>query len=212
MSDARYTELLIEVLPAMVADPSEPAAVAAIKRAVIEFCAGSWVWRVIPDPDSVIAGSATYDLDPPSGSVVTMVSEVMVNGLKLENRSPSWLDANLPGWRTTRSVPRYFTQFDSEQIILAPVPDTTIASGLTMTLVVHPDQTATAFPRWLFDRFIYQIASGAIAYLMLMPNRPWSSPKEGFLHRENFENAINNARHAGFVALSRAPLRTAYQN
>lgn len=212
MSNTTYQELVDDVLPALTADPSQPLVLHAIKRAVIEFCAGSWVWRVFPDPATMVVGQAEYDLDLPAGTDCTTLFDVLVDTVPLKNRTTTWLDRTIPGWRTTPADPKYFTQLDTDRLLLAPVPDRTLEDAITMTLVLQPSQTATGFPRWIASQFFYGIADGAIARLLLMPNRPWSDPLQGAERLANFNATVAGARHTGAAALARAPVRVAYQH
>lgn len=212
MANIKYSDLLDDVLPSLAADPSDPVTEHAIKRAVIEFCAGSWVWKHLPDPMDVTAGEAVYDLEPLPGTDVAMVMNVALDGYKLDPQAVDWLDSNNPGWRTTTSAPKWFTQVDTEQLMLAPVPDATVAGGLTATLALQPNQSSTGFPAWIANQHMYALADGAIARLMLMPGKPWTDLQNGQDHRVKFEAAMANARANAVFGLGRASLRTAPQH
>lgn len=212
MANINYTELLDEVLPHLAADPSDPVTENAIKRAVIEFCAGSWIWQHLPDPMVVIANVPDYDLEPPSGADVAAVLHVALSGVPLEKKAAHWLDATLPGWRTDTATPRYFTQLDGDQIVLAPVPAASASNALTMTLALQPSHTSTGFPKWIFTRHVYDLADGALARLMLMPGKPWTDLANGADRRNRFEAAMAGAKLDAVTALSGAPLRTRSQH
>lgn len=212
MANIKYSDLLDDVLPSLAADPSDPVTEHAIKRAVIEFCAVSWVWKHLPDAIDVTAGEAVYDLEPLPGTDVAMVMSVALGDQSLDAKSVDWLDANVAGWRTVASTPRYFTQVDTEQLILAQVPDATVTGGLTLTLALQPSQNSTGFPAWIANQHLYALASGAIARLMLMPGKPWTDLANGQDHRNKFESATANARANAVFGLGRSSLRTAPQH
>lgn len=212
MANTKYSDLLDEVLPFLAADPSDPVTENAIKRTVIEFCAGSWIWRYLADPMDVVAGEARYALEPPSGADITAVIDVTHNNVLLENRSTTWLDNEIPGWRSTRKTPKYFTQVDTEEIILAAVPDVGVTGGLVMTLALQPTQRASDFPRWIANRYIYDLANGAISKLMMIPGQPWTDIANGADRRTKFEAAMANARNDAASAVGRAPGRVRAQH
>lgn len=212
MANIKYSELLTEVLPSLAADPSDPVTENAIKRAVIEFCSAAWVWKDLSDPIDVTAGESYYDLEPPNGSDIAVVMDVSYNGEPIEAKSLSWLDNNIPGWRTTTGTPKYYTQVDLDQVILAPVPPDNLTSGLMVTLALQPSQNASSLPRWIANQHLYALADGAIARLMLMPNKPWTDLANGDARRARFEAAIANARASASSALGRAATRTASQH
>ena len=212
MANTEYSALLPEVLTELAADPSNPVAINAIKRAVIDFCAGSWIWKYLADPISVQVGNAVYDLEAPDGADITTVNAVSFAGVPLVPKTTDWLDENLPDWRTDRKTPKYFTQVDTEQIILAPVPDYNVANGLVMTLVLQPSQAATGFPSWIYNQFIYSICYGAVSKLMLLNNKPWTDLVTGADKRKDFQEEIANARAGGANALGRAAVRAKSQH
>jgi hypothetical protein len=212
VANTKYSDLLDDVLPNLAADPSDPVTEYAIKRAVIDFCAGSWIWKHIPDPIDVTAGEATYDLEAPAATDITAVMSGALNNVPLTPKAIDWLDANLAGWRTNTATSRYFTQVDTEQMILAPVPESTNAQGLTLTLALQPSQNSTGFPKWIANQYLYVLADGAIARLMLMPGKPWTDLANGQDRRAKFEAGIANARANAVSALGRATQRTASQH
>ena len=212
MADILYSDLINEVLPHLAADPSDPVTENAIKRAVIEFCRESWIWRFLPDPQNVRSGLLEYDLEPPSCADIAAVIDVEYNKVPLTPKSLVWLNKEIPGWRTTRAAVKHYTQIDTEQLILAPLPADNITNGLAMTLALQPSQSAACFPKWIANQYIYPIAEGAVAKLMLMPGKPWTDLATGQDHRIRFEQAFNDAREAAVSALGRAAVRTSPQH
>lgn len=212
MANTQYSDLISEVLPQLAADPSDPVTEQAIKRAVIEFCRESWVWRYIPDTQDVVAGLLEYDLEPPQGADVVAVLDVQVNNVPVTSRTIEMLNQEFPGWRTTSKTTKHFTQVDTSQILLAPLPEVGITAGLSMTLALQPKLTATSFPSWIANQYMERLADGAVGRLMLMSNKPWSDPANGADHRRRFEAAIANARNDAASALGRAPVRVTGQH
>jgi len=212
MSNTKYSDLLDDVLPSLAADPSDPVTEHAIKRTVIEFCASTWIWKHLPDPIDVVAGEAVYDLEPLPATDVATVMSVSLDGYMLFAKTTDWLDANEPGWRSVTGAPRYFTQVDTEQVILAQVPASSSAGGLTATLALQPSQNSTGFPKWIANQYLYALADGAIARLMLIPGKPWTDLNTGADKRSRFEAAMANARNTAVAGLGRAPTRTASQH
>lgn len=212
MALIKYADLIDDVLPHLPADPSDPVTENAIKRTVIEFCAGSWIWRAFQDPVTVKAGVNTYDLEPDTGADVSTVLAAELDGLPLKPRDLPTLNAEIPRWRTVSGTIKYFTQLDTESLILAPLPDVTVTNGLTITLALQPSQASTGFPGWIYSQYIYALVDGAVARLMTMPNKGWTDVATGLDRRAKFENAIGNARNSAVSALGIAPQRTKSQH
>lgn len=212
MANIKYSDLIHDVLPFLAADPSDPFTENVIKRAAIEFCQESWVWKHISDAQDVTVSEATYDIDVPNGAAVTTVMSVVLNDTPLEAKEVGWLNINLPAWHTTEAAPNYYTQTEPGQIILAPIPGETSAAALVITVALQPTQTATGFPEWIFNKFPYAITDGALAKLMLVPGKPWTDLTGGVDRRARFEAAIANARAMAVTGLSRAANRTSSQH
>lgn len=212
MASIKYSDLLKEVLPSLSADPSDPVTEAAIKRAVIELCARSWIWKMLCDPADVTAGESVYDLEPEPGASVAAVVSVEIGGVSLASADVSQLDTNRTGWRTTTGAPVAYTQTDSSQIILLPIPDATQREGMSITLALQPSLTSTGFPKWIAERYAESIAYGALSRLLLMPGKPWADGSYGQLAMELFDKAIWSARSSAVSSIGRASLRVTSQH
>lgn len=207
MSTTKYTDLFNEVLPELPGVGTDLAA-NAIRNTVIEFCQMSWCWRSFMDPAPVLAKINAYELDPPTGADVVQVLVVKVDGKEIDPISEDDLTATCPRWQTETGTPKYFLTDDPSQILLAPVPDTKIANGLTITLALQPTRTSTNFPSWIWTRYFDALSAGAKARLMAMPGKPWTSPQLYQLYRAQFETGAAVAKMESMKSLSRAVLRT----
>jgi len=212
MATMKYSDLLVEVLPHLSVDPSNPVTEHAIKKAVIEFCNRSWVWKFLPDPADITAGEAYYDLEYPNGGEISSIIDMAVDGVPITPKSIDWLNSNMPRWQTTLATPKYYTQLDTEQVILAEKPPSNITGGLTMTLAIQPDQKATSFPRWIATQYLYVITAGALSNLMLMTGTPWANEKTGTYHLDAFTKGVNDAKTDGVAGLGRAQPRSTSQH
>lgn len=212
MATTKYSDITSEVLPLLAAFPPDPLVENVIKRSVIEFCSDSLIWKHLPDPLDVEAGESGYIIEVPSGSEVATVMSVAFDGDKIEPRSTEWLDTELIGWRADLATPKYFTQVESNQIILAPVPDSNITGGLVLTIALRPQINSIGFPKWIANKYLYQIADGAASKLMLMSGKAWSDPANGAYRKSQFDSAIAEARETSAKGLGRSVIRTTSYN
>ena len=204
----RYSDLLSEVLPVLSADPSDPVTEAAIRRAVTDLCFQSWIWKHYPDPIDVVAGTDQYELEPPYlGNTITIV-EARLSGDVLVPANVSLLMRENPRWRSETGTPKRFIQTDTKNIVLQPVPDSSITGGLQVTLAITPSRNSDSFPQWIADRYLYTIIDGALSYLMMMQNKPWTNLQMGVDCRARFAAGIANARASAITSMDAAPLRT----
>lgn len=212
MASTKYSDISSEVLPILAAFPPEPLVENAIKRAVIEFCTESLIWKYLPDPIDIDAGEREYMIEIPPGAETAMVMNAAFDGDRITPQSTEWLDIELPGWGTDLATPKYFTQVESNQIILAPIPDSTISGGLMLTIALRPQVSSSGFPKWIANKYLYDIADGAAAKLMLMSGKPWTDAANGAYRKSQFDSAIAKARESSAKALGRAVIRTTSYN
>lgn len=208
MANIKYSDLIPDVLPKLAGDPSDPVTENAIKRAVIELCAKSWIWQYFADPLDVAKGESTYDIEPPQGAEVAVVVSAAINGTPIEPKQPIWLDENEKDWRTVEGVVKYFTQVDTDQIILAPPPSENSTGGLTTTLALQPSMTSTSFPKWIATKYLDEIVDGTLARLLMIPKQAWSDPVLAKDYESKFASSIANAREDAVAGLNRSPNRT----
>lgn len=210
MATSKFSDLYPDVLPLLAADPSEPVMDRAIRRAAIEFCDLSRVWRVTPDAMTTVAGEGFYDLEPPAGAEVAHVVGVKVAGRLLPARTLMEVERTVANWRGTGEV-QCFTQMDPEQIVMAPAPS---ESGLSLEIVaaMRPTLKASTLPGWIVSRYGHYIAAGAASKLMLMPDKPWTAGQAGVLMRDTFMTGVAEAKGDGESAMGTAIIRTTPQH
>jgi hypothetical protein len=208
----KYTAFYSDVLPHLKADPSEPVLDNALRNTAIEFFRESWSWRVYTDPISVEAGVPEYDVELPTGTDIVTVLSVTLNGAPINPNTNDELDRLRPRWTSDTGLPKWYTMTESTSIVLAPVPDQNFTDGLVMHLALMPTRSATSITDWAANLYWDGIVAGTIAYLMEMPEKPWSNEKFAANRRRVFNSAVASARESAVRGLSRAPLRTVPQN
>lgn len=207
MSTKPFLDLLDDVLPELAADPSNPVTEAAIRRASIDFCAGSRIWQVRTDPMTVFAGEGVVDIDVPNGADVAEVLDAALHGAPLDKKTVAWLNATMPGWRTETAVPRFYTQMELDQVMLAPAPNARGLQALVLTVAFQPSASAEGLPAWIARQYHDALVDGTLARLMNMNAKPWTDKSEGMARRSSFETAMTAARLDGETAFGGAPIR-----
>lgn len=208
----KYSAFYSDVLPHLQADPSEPVLDNALRNTAIEFFRESWAWRVYTDPISVEAGVPDYDVELPTSTDIVTVLSVTLDGIPLDPDTADGLDRLRPRWMTETGKPKRYTMTESTSIILAPVPDANYPNSLVMWMALMPTRNASSIPDWAASLYWDGLVAGTIAYLMEMPEKPWSNEKFAANRRRVFNAAVASARESAVRGLSRAPLRTAPQN
>ena len=210
MSIARWTDLLDDVMP-HVPGASIEIATHAIKRATIEFCTDSLVMRATSDPLTIEAGQGVVDLDSPVSATVcvkALSAKLAGDADPLDPKTPEWLDEWNPDWRTELGTPRYFTQDNPEQLVVALAPESELRDALVVQMAIAPKLNAPGVEGWILQRFAEAIASGALGRLMAIPKKPWSNAQLASVHLAAFNASIGAAAAMAAKGFGRAPLRT----
>ena len=69
-----------------------------------------------------------------------------------------------------------------------------------------PSINAAGIPTWAYNEWRHEIASGAVALLVIQPNKAWSNPSAYQLHQTMFEKGIRDASNAA-GPVARKPIR-----
>lgn len=202
MTTALFNTLFDEVL-IDVPGVSQDVALNAIRNAAIEFCEKTSCWVVNAAPITSIAAQAAYSFVPDVGTEVAGIEQAWYNGVKIEHRSATQLEAevSLPQttfvagvqWNKQTGTPKYYTMERPDQFILVPYPDTGITSAIEMKLSIKPSRTATVIEKWVIDKHFETLAHGAKYKLFAMHAKPWSSADQSIYHRSEFEKGVTSA-------------------
>lgn len=172
MATALWKTLLPYVLPEVISCPKAQI-VNEIRRAAIDFCQRSQIWREDLDYLFFPAGVATADLDPPQDSrVCEVVSVSLLDGSTLE-----------VGTHFTAT-----TSVVSMRIMLD------VDTKLIPTVALKPTLAAPGIPEELMEDWGYVIAYGAIASLKAMRGREWEDIPGAQIKNELFEDGIASAK------------------
>jgi len=83
-----------------------------------------------------------------------------------------------------------------------PVPRVDLDIGYVVEIVVIPDRDACEIDEIMYQRYAPTIVSGALAYLQLQQNQPWSNPGLSQANSNKFK--IGSARALGDILLGAA--------
>lgn len=164
----------------------------AIRKAAIEFCKETRVWRYEHPAVTVSANVAEYPFTPPTDTVVSEILDAWYDGVWLEPLGPDELADINGNWLTwTGPRPIYVTQSDERTVRLVPEPTVTLADGLTMLVALKPAHDATTIEERLYEEYREEIACGALARLLMSPKKPYSDPALGPQKAAEFRSHCN---------------------
>lgn len=203
---ATLTSFLPEVMPYCQNVP-DFIAENAVRNAAIDFCQRSH-WLLHENPAiTAVANLGTYVLSPPNDTTCIRIVDAWFNGNPLTAKSQEQLrDLFGHDWRTQVGTPRYYTQLETCEIMLAPMPDTTQAAALSVIAAIQPTRACTSVPEGLFERWLEVIALGARQRLYETPGQPYSDKAAALNAMSRFRSGINDAKSERNKGLTRGDL------
>lgn len=157
-----------------------------IRNAARDFCRVSLCARQTLTPINIVADTASYDLSDQLDGNLTMVELLEARyhagesntPVRLEFTAPSELNMILPDWDTEAGTPVYAFHSDTDEITLAPIPQTSQTAGLRVEIAVGPALGATSIPAVLGGEWLKGIRAGALYYLYDMSGQEWYDPRK----------------------------------
>jgi len=200
------------VLPEIPGCPEITADVA-LRASLIEFCEKTLIVQRDHDPITVIANKTDYDLEPPTGQLVTKIMRAWYRDQKLDPLVPDSVEAAtvynslFANASVTKADPRQFLHKDERTITVYPFPKETVANALTLRVAYKPSRKATVFDDVLYEDYAEGIAHGAKYRLLGMANKPWTNGPAALTALTLFNAAVNVARSRATRGNSRGEVR-----
>lgn len=178
-------------------------------EAVREFCRQSWVWNETSDPLPVHPKLARYEIEAPSGGVAAKILSLSYMGRELDAVKPDWVEQQFGSFTgIAPGEPRWYTQEDSEELVLIPPPATRERAAMTMRVAFMPRRDAERIPALLLEHHRDALLDGARARMFAQPRKPWTDFEAADLFQQRFEAAIWKAKQASQAGLVRVVKRT----
>jgi hypothetical protein len=204
------TAFLPEVLPSVPSCP-QPLAINAVRNTLRTLCERAPVWKNTPTAIDVVADQMEYPFVPASGTLVAGVEYAAHDDLEIFPKTEQQLDEMYANWRTDGSGdPKYYTQLSQRKIALVPTPAAASTGGLTLRVSLKPSSTATTVEDEIYDEWHEVVAHGALARLLVIPDKPWTNADEALFHAGLFEMGVLKAKKRAEDSYSRAHRTISY--
>jgi hypothetical protein len=139
-----------------------------------EFCTKTRVLRRNVT-ETVTASTLNVTLTPPTDTELVDIVSATLDDNRLERKTTAQLDAINPKWRTEAGNSDYITLSDDlNDVLVAPLSQTTYASGLVVRGSWRPVLGATTFDDRLVSDYSDALLAGAYGRLYSVPNQPWA--------------------------------------
>jgi len=160
-----------------------------LRRAAVDFCARSEVWRFDIEPRQTFPGVSDYYLDTPNHGRLEDVTHLFLEGRRLDRIADLYEQPN-PQVPDTR--PDAYAVYMGGALRFFPTPDREYA--FQGAGVLRPAQTATGVEDFIFETYGSDIICGAVASLLEIPNKEWSNPEASLYYRSRFHRAADDAK------------------
>lgn len=193
-----YTAFLPEVAPHCEGAP-EQVVVNAIRNSVIDFCERSWAWIYQTTAAALVASQQDYTLVVPTGTTVAQIIDGYYYGERIVPITRATVFDTLPAWRTqTGTKPKFYMANDGGKTVsFIPIPSavSVLPIGFTFTLALKPTRASTDMTAdWLYERYLEDIAHGALYRMYAMPKKAWTNANLAGTHKKLFEDGASAAR------------------
>lgn len=174
-----------------------------LREAAIEFCSRSKRLKSDGIVFETESGKATYELDAGETLNVIDIVSASINGKPIG----AMLGTDLTDQDKTETGEPFCALLEETNVVrFVKVPDNIYS--VEMTLSVAPSDEAEGVETWIADQYRRVIVSGALAQLMILPERRWTNAALSVFHSDKFEEGVRSAVADCIKSGTSAPLRT----
>ena len=141
---------------------------------------------------------------PVANTKVERIERAWYGGKEILPKTEAELRELYANWPTEAGTPLYYLQEGLESVRLVPYPSASLVGALVMKVSLRPSVAATGIDTTIWERYIDEISCGALAKLMVMPDKPWTNVAQAGYYGGMFEAAKDTARLKAFKGYTRA--------
>jgi hypothetical protein len=151
-----------------------------------------------------------YEYETPEDSEIVAVIYAAVNGSPIDPITQEKLHMLFPDWPSPdtnkRADPRYVSQFDPDNFVVAPIPGADKPYDMKMFVALKPTPTATGMDKTSFDECEQLIMHGALQHLLILPNKSWTDRELAGYHAKQFAYKTASRRAKANLGVARASM------
>jgi hypothetical protein len=164
----------------------------AFVRAYRDFC-NQTRWLKVNVAGATVSGQAQYDLGTETHTQIIGVAAIRAT----DSRGQNWnlQVSNSSQWDPNRGIdrPMAYAYVPDGQIALYATPNGVY--DLLVSAIVQPkSETVSQVPAECLSKYSNEIEAGALAYLLMIPNEPWTNPQVAQVWGAQFRSGIANAK------------------
>lgn len=184
MATTNFDTLVYKVAPIAQGCP-QPTIIQHIRDAAIKTCERTLSWRYEVPEFSLVADTADYSYNTPSGSQVHAVFEVLLNDNYLSRLTLEQALSLYPDSDTT-SEPRAICQLSADKFRVLPTPDDEDTYEMRLLVALKPTRSSDGMDSVVLDELEDVIVHGALQSLLLIPNSHWTDLELASYHARQY--------------------------
>ena len=200
---------LIPILAPFAQSVPDPVAEFYLRQAAIDFCSRTRAWREIEE------------MEVENGECEFMQSYAYASLHEIE--SVHFRDANTTRWsrleprpykdtdlnllsddQSNGARPFFFTQSAPGTLMILP----RALGFVRVSMFLKPSPYSDTVPDWLTDKFPMALVDGALSYILMIPDQPYTNPAFGAMKAQQFNAACDANAAYNIRGEQRAPART----
>lgn len=188
MPNRNFVDLVPRVATSVVGAPN-PLIEQYIRDAAIEVCEKALVWRYDQPLIRLTPNVYDYPYEPPSQSEVHAVLTAYLNDQsKLQLVTLDDLHDQCPQWPNgdSRGAPTMVAQLDSDNFVVAPIPDDVRSYDIHMVVALKPLREAAFMDKTVLDDIEQVVIHGALQHLLVLPDKNWTNKELGAYHAQQY--------------------------
>ena len=161
-------------------------------RAYRDFC-NQTRWVHVNISGATTSGEAQYDLG--TDTYTQIIGIAAVQGTDSTGQKWNLMPGLAESWDPNRGTdrPMNFAYVPDAQVALYPTPNA-VYSLLVSAIVQPKTETVTQVPSAPLSKYSNEIEAGALEYLLMIPNEPWSNPAGAMVWGQKFRAGVANAK------------------
>lgn len=195
MADKEFQALVYRVAPSVCGCPAGTV-LQHIRDAAIRACERTLLWRHEQPRFTLSPGIAKYCYRKPADTDVQVVFDAILNGVPLEKLTLDDALRVYPGWVDRYSAPedidqhggtpRAFTQVNTQQYVVLPLPNTQEPYALRLFYALKPNRESLCMEDWVMDELEDVIVHSALQTLLTIPGAGWTDYELAAYHAKQF--------------------------
>ena len=178
------------------------------------FCQRTHYWQEPTQPITLLPfqkdalTTYIYPVSVPKYAQLLAIQHFTYDQKILLERSASWLNENLPDWRSMTDQPRFFMMLTPNMVRFVPASKKVQPQAINGRMVLQLDCNGTFFPDY-FAEYQEGLINGILARLLVLKDKPWTDGQRAAICQTVYEQTVSEAKERQMRDWNYGPTTTA---